>query len=87
MPDELTCNCRELKQRRFENPSPSPATPHAIPSARKVFYNCLWEWGGLLCPLCSLGTSAGDLKLQNFYILPTFYASFWQPGREREGVG
>lgn len=88
MPDELTCNCRELKQRRFENPSPSPGTPHAIPPARKVFYNCLGEWGGVLCPvLCSLGTSAGDFKLQNFYILPTFYASFWQPRKGGQRVG
>lgn len=80
MPDELTCNCRELKQRRFENPSPSPYTPHAIPPARKVFYNCLGE-----CALCSVVWEPAQVTLSCKTF--TFYLLFMQVfgSQEREG--
>lgn len=74
MPDELTCNCRELKQRRAQFPSPSAAPLTPDPLSLKTFLQLLLE--RVSGVLCSLGTSAGDFKFltTNF----TFYLLFIQ---------
>lgn len=74
MPDELTCNCRELKQRRAQFPSPLPVPSPLTRSALKLLHNCSWRGWVVSSVVWEPAQVTLSCKL---YILPTFYPSSW----------